>query len=307
MNLLDRLPAVRGHYVENLPLSRLTWFRVGGRASVVFTPEDKGDLCHFLTHTPPDIPLLVMGMGSNMLVRDGGFQGVVIRLSKLNTITIDNATVTAGAGAGDLAVARHCAKAGLGGFEFLSGIPGTVGGALRMNAGAYGTEIKDIFICCRAVDRQGVVHTLAPHQMGFGYRQCGIPADWIFLEGTFQGTLVTEPNAIEAIGNRMADIQSKRTESQPTKARTGGSTFKNPRCCSAWQVIDNAGLRGQTLGGAKVSEKHCNFLINTGDATACDLENLGELVRDRVRRHCGVDLQWEIKRIGRRLRDGDSQ
>ena len=299
MTLVDRLPTVKGQYSENFPIARLTWFRVGGNASVVFTPENSDDLCHFLANTPPDVNLLVIGMGSNMLIRDGGFDGVVIRLNKLNAITIRGDTVTAGSGVGDLTLARQCAKAGVSGFEFLSGIPGTIGGALRMNAGAYDTEIKDRFISCRAVDRKGTIHTLSLNEMGFSYRHCDIDPSWIFLDGTFKGVLETNPDAVNGIHDRMTDIQEKRTESQPTKSRTGGSTFKNPYPHSAWQLIDDAGMRGYSLGGAKVSEKHCNFLINTGNATASDLENLGELVRDKVRQKSGIDLHWEIKRVGK--------
>lgn len=299
MTLLDRLPPVRGTYAENMPLSRLTWFRVGGGASVVFTPADESDLCDFMANTPHDIPLLVIGMGSNMLVRDGGFDGVVIRLSKLNTITVNGDTITAQAGAGDLPIARTCAKSNISGLEFLSGIPGTMGGAIRMNAGAYGTEITDVFVSCRAVDRNGVIHTLTHDQMGFTYRHSTLPDDWIVLSATLRGTLEQDTTALSAITERMDDIQQKRTHSQPTKSRTGGSTFKNPDGHSAWQLVDNAGMRGYTLGGAMVSEQHCNFLINTGNATASDLENLGNLVRDKVQENSGITLQWEIKRIGK--------
>ena len=299
---LDSLPTVRGSYNFDLPLSRITWFKVGGLARVVFTPEDTDDLCDFLKNKPKDVAILVVGMGSNILIRDGGFDGIVIRLNKLKTINIDGNSMTVGAGAGDLITAREAAKAHISGFEFLSGIPGTIGGALRMNAGAYGRETKDIFVSCRAVDSGGTVHTLSHDDMGFRYRHCVIPNDWIFLDAVFKGTLETEPHKINAIAERMDDIQNKRTESQPTKARTGGSTFKNPKeksnQKSAWQLVDEAGMRGYTLGGAQVSEKHCNFLINTGNATAKDLEDLGELVREKVLQNSGIQLQWEIKRIG---------
>ena len=298
MSFSESLPTVRGSYHFDLPLSRITWFKVGGNARVVFTPEDADDLCHFLKNKPANVAMLVVGMGSNLLVRDGGFDGVVIRLNKLKHIDIDGDTLTVGAGAGDLTTARAAAKAGISGLEFLSGIPGTIGGALRMNAGAYEAETKDIFVSCRAVDGQGTIHTLSPTDMDFTYRHCVIPNDWIFIDAILQGTLETDAEKITAITKRMDDIQTKRTESQPTKARTGGSTFKNPKPQSAWQLVDDAGMRGYTLGGAQVSEKHCNFLINTGNATAQDLEDLGELVREKVLQDSGVELIWEIKRIG---------
>ena len=298
MSFVESLPTVRGSYHFDLPLSRITWFKVGGNARVVFTPEDADDLCHFLKNKPAGVAMLVVGMGSNLLVRDGGFDGVVIRLNKLKHIDINGATITVGAGAGDLTTAKTAAKAGISGLEFLSGIPGTIGGALRMNAGAYDRETKDIFVSCRAVDGDGVLHTLSPTDMGFTYRHCVIPDDWIFIDAVLQGTLETDTDKITAITKRMDDIQTKRTESQPTKARTGGSTFKNPKPQSAWQLVDEAGMRGYTLGGAQVSEKHCNFLINTGNATAQDLEDLGELVREKVLQNSGVELHWEIKRIG---------
>lgn len=295
--LIDRLPEVRGRYSEDADLSKVTWFRVGGTADVVFKPADLEDLSHFLQFTPLDIPVFVLGVGSNLLIRDGGFRGVVIRLGGgFAKVTTDGTTVTAGAAALDLNVAKTAAKAGIAGLEFYSGIPGTIGGALRMNAGAYGTETKDVMTRAWAVSRDGELHALVNADMGFTYRHNNLPEDWIFVKGEFQG----EPGDPAEILARMEDIQTKRAESQPIRSRTGGSTFKNPEGGKSWQLIDDAGCRGLTRGGAQVSEHHCNFLINTGEATAADLEDLGEDVRTRVKDKSGIELQWEIKRIGER-------
>ena len=293
--LLDRLPAVRGEYRETVPLARYTWFRVGGPAEVLFVPADDADLAQFLSETPADIPVTVIGVASNLMIRDGGVPGVVIRLRHGFTATSRTATgIHAGAGTLDINVARFAADEALTGLEFLSGIPGTIGGALRMNAGAYGREIKDVFERAVAVDRYGALHTLDAAAMGFTYRHTAVPDDWIFLSAG----LSANPAAPEKIAERMEAIGTARTDSQPVRSRTGGSTFKNPDDRHAWELVDAAGCRGLRIGGAMVSEMHCNFLINTGDATAEDLERLGEEVRRRVREHCGVDLEWEIKRIG---------
>lgn len=293
--LLDRLPAVRGEYREGVALARYTWFRVGGPAEVLYLPADEDDLAAFLTNAPGDVPVTVIGVASNLLIRDGGVPGVVIRLrGDFNAIQRTEAGLRAGAGALDINVARFAADEGLSGLEFLSGIPGTVGGALRMNAGAYGREIKDVLRSATAVDRKGVRHTPDVGAMGFGYRHSGVPEDWVFLSAELSAT----PDSPEKIAERMAAIGAARNDSQPVRSRTGGSTFKNPPGRHAWELVDEAGCRGLKVGGAMVSEKHCNFLINTGDATAEDLETLGEEVRSRVRTRCGVDLQWEIKRIG---------
>lgn len=294
--LLDRLPPVEGRLTANASMAGFSWFRVGGPAEVLFEPRDTDDLATFMAGLPDDVPVTVIGVASNLLVRDGGIDGVVIRLGKaFAEITIDGQDITAGAGAMDVNVARAARDAGLGGFEFLIGIPGSVGGALRMNAGAYGAEISDIFVAARAVTGRGEVAALSPSDMAFAYRHCDQPDDVIFTGATFRGT----PDKADAIARRMTDIQKSRGETQPVKSRTGGSTFANPEGHKAWELIDEAGCRGLTRGGAQVSPQHCNFLINTGNATAADLEGLGEEVRRRVLDNSGVALEWEIRRIGR--------
>ena len=295
-SVIDRLPAAKGRITQDSALSKVTWFQVGGPAEVLFKPDDLADLQAFLAGTPVDIPVLPIGVGSNLLVRDGGVDGVVLRLGRdFADITVDGTEITAGAAALDANVAKVAANTGLTGVEFFSGIPGTIGGALRMNAGAYGTETKDVLIWAEALDRSGTLHRLTAADMQFDYRHCGVPADWIFVRAHFR----TEPGDPDAIKARMAEIQESRGASQPIRSRTGGSTFRNPPGGKAWQTIDAAGCRGMTIGGAQVSEQHCNFLINTGDATAADLEALGEEVRRRVKESQGIDLTWEIKRIGR--------
>jgi UDP-N-acetylmuramate dehydrogenase len=299
-SLLNRLPPVRGRLTANASMAGFSWFRVGGPAEVLFEPADTEDLAVFMTGLPADVPVTVIGVASNLLVRDGGIAGVVVRLGKaFADIAVEGDTLTAGAGAMDVNVARKARDAGLAGFEFLIGIPGSIGGALRMNAGAYGAEISDIFVAARAVTGRGEVAALSPSDMGFAYRQCGQPDDVIFTEATFKGA----PGEVDAIARRMVEIQKSRGETQPVKSRTGGSTFANPPSDEngghkAWQLIDEAGCRGLTRGGAQVSPQHCNFLINTGNATAADLEGLGEEVRRRVLENSGVELQWEIRRIG---------
>ncbi|WP_420549788.1 UDP-N-acetylmuramate dehydrogenase [Curvivirga sp.] len=294
-SLLDRLPKVRGRYSENALLSRVTWFQVGGPADVLYKPADLEDLQDFLRNKPKDIPVIVLGVGSNLLVRDGGVRGVVIRLGgAFAEVTAEDTTITAGAAALDLNVARTAARAHVEGLEFLSGIPGTIGGALRMNAGAYGGETKDILKHAWAVTPEGDLKELSVSDMGFSYRKSIIPSDWIFVKAEFEG----RPGQEQEIRDRMEDIQTKRAETQPIKSRTGGSTFKNPEGHSSWKLIDEAGGRGLTIGGAQMSNQHCNFMINTGTATAKDLENLGEEVRQLVKNHSNVELQWEIKRIG---------
>jgi UDP-N-acetylmuramate dehydrogenase len=293
--LLDRLPPVRGRLTAEAPLAQITWFRVGGPAEIMFRPADEADLADFLAATPDDVPVTVLGVASNLLVRDGGVPGVVVRLGRgFAAIDIRGDRIVAGAGALDLNVALAAREAGLAGLEFLSGIPGTIGGALRMNAGAYGTETKDVLVTATAFDRRGLRHDLGLDELGFGYRHCGVPADWIFTGATFAG----RPGDPTEIGRRMAEIQAAREASQPIRARTGGSTFANPPGRKAWQLIDEAGCRGLRRGGAMISEKHANFLINVENATAADLEGLGEEVRRRVHENSGVVLDWEIKRIG---------
>lgn len=295
-HLIDRLPRVRGSLRPEAPIARLTWFRVGGPAEVLFTPADLEDLATFLAAKPADVPVTVIGVGSNLLVRDGGIAGVVVHLGKtFARIQTNGSDVHAGAGAADVAVAAAARDAGLSGLEFLSGVPGTIGGALRMNAGAYDREIKDITIQAEALDDKGRLHSLGPDSLGFAYRHTAVPESWIFTAAVFAGT----PAEKATVAQRMAQIRDAREESQPLRTRTGGSTFKNPPGEKAWALIDRAGCRGLRRGGAQVSEKHCNFLINTGTATAADIEGLGEEVRRRVREATGVELVWEIRRIGR--------
>ncbi|MCE2891072.1 MAG: UDP-N-acetylmuramate dehydrogenase [Hyphomonadaceae bacterium] len=301
MNLFDRLPPVRGKLEASVTLAPFTWFRVGGPAEVLFQPADEDDLADFLRACPADIPILAVGVGSNLIVRDGGVPGVVIRLSPrgFGQISTDGLSVTAGAACLDASVAKKAAEAGIAGLEFYRGVPGTIGGALRMNAGCYESETKDVLVSCVAYDRAGQRHEISCADMGFTYRHTTAPADLIFVSATFQGT-ADDPAAILA---RMDAITQKREQSQPIRDKTGGSTFKNPDPVQSggrksWQVIDAAGLRGYQIGGAQMSEKHCNFMINTGTATAKDLEALGEHVIQQVKATQGVDLHWEIKRIG---------
>ena len=292
--LKNRMPELRGRLLANQALGEFTWFRVGGPAQAFFIPEDENDLAYFLRNLQPEIPVSVIGAGSNLIVRDGGVPGVVIRLGRgFNEIKVDGQRVDAGTAVLDVMVARAAQAAGVAGLAFLSGIPGTIGGALRMNGGAYGGETKDIFIEARGVDRKGNIHSFSNGEMGFSYRHCGVPDDVIFTGAVFQG----RPGEPEKIAAEMADIKKKREKSQP-RNRTGGSTFKNPPGHSAWKLVDDAGCRGLTVGGAQVSELHSNFLINLGGASASDIETLGETVRQRVKTHSGVDLEWEIKRIG---------
>ena len=297
-SLIERLPAVRGELVENAPMGPLTWFRVGGPADVLFRPADFEDLSAFLAGTPEDIPVTVVGVGSNLLVRDGGIRGVVIRLGKafMQVEALDRHRVRAGTAALDVAVARAAQEAGIAGLEFYRGIPGSIGGALRMNGGAYESETKDVLIEVVAYDRQGKRHVLSLADLHYTYRHSGAPEDMIFVEALFQG----HPGDRKEILDRMNAITARREETQPIRTRTGGSTFKNPVGHKSWQLIDAAGCRGLRCGGAQVSELHCNFLINTGEATAADIEDLGEDVRARVKAQSGVTLEWEIKRIGER-------
>jgi UDP-N-acetylmuramate dehydrogenase len=293
--LVDRLPPVRGRYAEDVSLAAITWFRVGGPAEVLFRPADEDDLAAFLAARPAGVPVTVLGVGSNLLVRDGGVPGVVVRLGRAFAgIKAVAGTVIAGAGALDGNVARAALEAGVGGMEFLSGVPGTIGGALRMNAGAYGGEMKDVVESARAVSPDGTIHELSADALGFSYRRCAVPKDWIFLSAKLRG----QAAAREEIARRIDEIRERREATQPIRTRTGGSTFANPDGAKAWELIDRAGCRGLAIGGARVSEQHCNFLINTGTASAADLEALGEEVRRRVFATSGVRLEWEIDRIG---------
>lgn len=292
---IKSLPKTRGRLTVDAPLGGLTWFRVGGNAEVLFRPADVDDLAEFLVELPAEVTVTVIGVGSNLLVRDGGVQGVVIRLGgAFAQIDVMDDIVTAGAGALDLNVALTAQEHGLSGLEFLSGVPGTIGGALRMNAGAFGGEMKDVTLSATAIDRDGTTQLLTLADLDMSYRHCGSPEDYIFLSATLQG----KRGAGTAIAQKMADIKQAREDSQPTRVRTGGSTFANPDGMKAWELIDKAGCRGLVIGGAQVSEKHCNFLLNLGDATAADIENLGEEVRRRVLETSGVTLEWEIRRIG---------
>jgi UDP-N-acetylmuramate dehydrogenase len=295
----DRLPLVRGRIERDAPLAPYTWLRVGGPADVLFVPEDEDDLAAFLQGLDPDVPVMALGVGSNTLVRDGGIEGVVIRLGRgfSKVEAKGDHRIFAGAGVPDAALAREAGKAGIAGLEFYRGVPGSVGGACVMNAGCYGAETKDVLVEAYAVRRAGEKVTLTTHEMGFTYRRCAAAArgDLIFTGALFGGT-ADDPAAIAA---RMDDITARREASQPIREKTGGSTFKNPPGDSSWRLVDAAGWRGRPFGGAMFSEKHANFLINTGQATAADLEGLGEAVRADVKAKFGVDLEWEIKRVGR--------
>jgi UDP-N-acetylmuramate dehydrogenase len=291
----DMLPPVRGTITRDAPLRDLVWFRAGGAAELLFRPADVEDLAMFMAARSCDMPVYVIGVGSNLLVRDGGIPGAVVRLpASFGKIEVHGARVRAGAAALDAHVGRVAADAGIAGLEFLRGVPGTVGGALRMNAGCYGREIADIFVEATALDDQGNKVTLTPADMGFSYRKTTARENLIFVEAVFEGT-TDAPDRIKA---RMEELASNREASQPIRAKTGGSTFKNPPGLKAWELIDRAGCRGLSHGAAQVSEKHCNFLINTGEASAGDIEALGEEVKRRVWETQGVALEWEIKRIG---------
>lgn len=293
--LKGHLPQLRGRLLANQSLAELTWFRVGGPAQVLFVPEDEADLAYALGHLPCDSPVTVVGLGSNLIVRDGGVPGVVIRLGRgFSDIAVEGTRLRVGAAVPDVRVARAAQEAGIAGLAFMRGIPGAVGGALRMNGGAYGRETKDVLIEARGVDHTGEIRTFANAAMGFSYRHCGVADDVIFTQALFQG----EPGDPHRIAAEMEAITEAREATQPVKSRTGGSTFKNPPGAKAWQLIDAAGCRGLRRGDAQVSELHCNFLINLGNASAADIESLGESVRARVKDTSGVDLEWEIKRIG---------
>jgi len=289
------LPNVRGNYRFDAPLAGTNWFGVGGAAEILFKPEDAADLAKFLKEKPAELALTVIGVGSNLIVRDGGLDGVVIRLGRgFTDLSLDGDVVSAGAALLDLHLAQWSATQGRAGLEFFSGIPGTIGGALAMNAGAYARETKDVLLRAEAVTPEGEIVTLSPGDMNYSYRHYGGPKGLIFTRGWFS-TTADDSATIEA---RITEIQQKRASTQPIRERTGGSSFKNPEGYKAWELIDAAGCRGLTIGGAQMSELHCNFMINTGNATAADLEALGEEVRARVLKHSGISLEWEIKRIG---------
>ncbi len=295
-DLKAAMPELRGRLLPNQSLAELTWFRVGGPAQVLFTPSDENDLAYFLAHLPGELPVYVVGVGSNLIVRDGGMPGVVIRLSPrgFGETMADGDVVSAGTAALDKRVAETAAAANISGLEFFFGIPGTIGGALRMNAGANGSETKDVLIEAVGIGRDGKRHTFTNADMKFVYRNSGVDPSIIFTSARFRGPIA----APEAIRARMNEVQNHRETAQPIREKTGGSTFKNPPDNSAWKLIDAAGCRGLRIGGAQVSEMHCNFLINTGAATGHDIETLGETVRARVKENSGIELHWEIKRIG---------
>jgi UDP-N-acetylmuramate dehydrogenase len=296
LDLKAAMPKLRGRLLANESLAPLTWFRAGGPAQVLFTPADEGDLAYFLKHLPADLPLYVVGVGSNLIVRDGGMPGVVIRLSPrgFGETSVQGEIVSAGAAALDKRVAETAAAANVSGLEFFFGIPGTIGGALRMNAGANGAETRDVLVEATGLSRDGSKLAFTNADMNFVYRNCGVDPSVIFTSARFRGKIA----APEAIRRRMNEVQSHRETAQPIREKTGGSTFKNPPGQSAWKLIDAAGCRGLRVGGAQVSEMHCNFLINTGEASGHDIETLGETVRARVKENSGIELHWEIKRIG---------
>ncbi len=289
------MPQLRGRLLANQPMCDLTWFRVGGPAQVLFSPADEEDLAYFLSNLSNEVPVTVVGLGSNLLVRDGGVEGVVIRLGRgFNEVSVKGDLVKTGTAVPDVKVSRIAADAGLAGLAFYRGVPGAIGGALRMNAGAYGRETKDALIEARAVDRKGKLHVMQNADFGYSYRYSSAPKDFIFTRAIFRG----EVGNARAIAAEMEKITEARESTQPIKSRTGGSTFKNPPGHKAWQLIDIAGCRGLVVGDAQVSEMHCNFLINRGNATGTDIENLGEEVRRRVKENLGVQLDWEIVRLG---------
>lgn len=306
VQILEGLPQVRGRYSFDEPLGRKSWFGCGGTAEVLFKPADAEDMIFFLKNVSEDMPVTVLGAMSNVIIRDGGLPGVTIRLGReFAYIETDGDIVKAGALALDANVANTAAEAGIAGLEFYSGIPGSIGGALRMNAGCYGRETKEALVECAAVDRQGGLHTLTPDQMGMSYRQTQVPEDYIFISATFRG----HNDDPEKIKERIAQIKQRREDSQPLREKTGGSTFANPSAeelsqaglredTKVWQLIEEVGGRGLRVGGAQMSEKHCNFMIHTGNGTAADLEALGEEIRKRVYETHGIRLRWEIKRMG---------
>ena len=296
MSTLALQPDVRGKLKAGAPLAPLVWFKSGGTAECLFEPADEDDLVAFLKQLDPDMPVMALGLGSNLIVRDGGVPGVVVRLGKTfaKVDRLDDMSLRCGGGASGILVSSSARDAGIAGVEFLRSIPGTVGGFVRMNGGAYGREVKDVLVECKVVLRSGVVRTVSLDDLGYTYRHSELPEQAIVVSATFRGE-AGDPEAIQAEMDRIAQ---SREESQPLRSRTGGSTFKNPPGHKAWALIDAAGCRGMMLGGAQVSEKHCNFLLNTGSATSSDIEALGEEVRRRVRAKTNILLEWEIQRVG---------
>jgi UDP-N-acetylmuramate dehydrogenase len=292
------LPDVRGEYRYNSPLAKTTWFGVGGNADIIFKPADTDDLANFIKNKSGDLQCMTLGVCSNVIIRDGGFRGCVIKLGRSFTdMKLDGDKIIIGATALDTNVAKFAAENNIGGLEFLIGVPGTIGGAIAMNAGAYGTEIKDVLISAKAIDDKGNIINISNKEFGFTYRKNSLSPSLIFIEATLHGTKANREDILE----KMKNITDSREATQPIRTKTGGSTFKNPPGDKkAWQLIDEAGFRGYRHGGAMVSDKHCNFLINTGNATAKDIEELGEEVRAKVKEKFGIELEWEIKRIGER-------
>jgi UDP-N-acetylmuramate dehydrogenase len=297
MSELATMPQVRGRLTPNAPLAPLVWFKSGGNAEWLFEPKDEEDLVEFLRELDPQVPVMALGLGSNLIVRDGGVPGVVVRLGKAfsKIDRVDETALRCGGGASGILVSSTARDAGVAGLEFLRGIPGTVGGFVRMNGGAYGREVSDVLVCARLVLRSGEVVEWANEKLGYTYRHSEVPEGAVVIEGVFRGA----PGDPEAIGAEMDAIARAREESQPLRSRTGGSTFKNPTGHKAWALIDAAGCRGLTMGGAQVSEKHCNFLLNLGSATSAEIEALGEEVRHRVEAKTHISLEWEIQRVGR--------
>jgi len=297
MNAALALPDVRGRLTERAPLAPLVWFKAGGAADWLFEPADTDDLSAFLARLDPAVPVMALGLGSNLIVRDGGWPGVVVRLGKAfaSVEQVDETALRCGGGASGILVSSKARDAGIGGVEFLRSIPGTVGGFVRMNGGAYGREVKDILVDCDVVLRSGERVTLALGDLGYTYRHSDLPEGAIVVSATFRG----HPEQTAVIQGEMLRIAAAREASQPLRSKTGGSTFKNPAGHKAWELVDAAGCRGLTRGDAQVSEKHCNFLLNLGEATSGDIEALGDDVIERVRAHSGVTLEWEIQRVGR--------
>jgi UDP-N-acetylmuramate dehydrogenase len=296
MSVVLDMPAVRGRLTAAAPLAPLVWFKSGGAAEWLFEPKDAGDLAAFLAGLDPAVPVMALGLGSNMIVRDGGVPGVVVRLGKAfaQVERVDDTTLRCGGGASGILVSSKARDAGIAGLEFLRGIPGTVGGFVRMNGGAYGREVKDILVDCEVLLRSGERRTLALAQVGYSYRHSQLPEGAVVVSATLRGV----PGDPKTIGAEMDRIAAEREASQPLRSRTGGSTFKNPAGKKAWQLVDEAGLRGFRIGDAQVSEKHCNFLLNLGGATSAQIEELGEEVRRRVKAESGIELEWEIQRVG---------
>ena len=294
------LPKVRGKYKLNYNIAHLTWFKVGGNAEILFKPEDSEDLAYFLKEKDAKLEVMVLGAGSNIVIRDGGVQDVVVKLGRSFTEIeeLPDGTFAVGAGCLNYNLAKFAATKSIQGFEFLVGIPGTIGGGIAMNAGAYGSEFKDLVISVEAIDKSGNYRNFSCDEIGFSYRKNSLPKDLIFTKVIFK----CEPGTLSKIQAKMDEINRKRSETQPITEKTGGSTFANPVGYKAWELINDAGLRGHSIGGASISQKHCNFMINNGTASASDMEKLGEFVRKKVKQVSGIELNWEIKRVGKDAR-----